>query len=206
MKLRFLILFFLSHLCSQTNYAMADTGIISRVIPSASVIISRFVGNDATGSQNKTGFGIGATADIGHSDVVFETGVLYQQLGTTTRINDLNVSFDLNYLSVPLEAKAYLNGQDASSLYLKAGLLPSFLTAKNMTVSDGVISVSTSNLLVNDFDLRGIVGIGAKIDLNQRSALVFETTYMQGFTKVPSENYEIYNSAITFTGGFAIEI
>lgn len=206
MKLRFLVLFFLSFLFNQNNYASDSNNLVNRVIPNASVIISRFVGDDSSGFQNKTGFGIGATTDIGRSELVFETGILYQQLGATAKNDNLNVSIDLNYLSVPLEAKLYLSGQNTSSLYLKGGLMPSFLTSKNLTVSNSIVAVSTSDLLVNDFDLRGVIGIGAKIDLNQRAALVLESTYMTGITKVSSTNEDVHNSAITFTSGLAIEI
>src|ERR1700690_652438 len=50
----------------------SSESVFSRIIPEVSLSISTFAGSGATNASSKTGFGVGALTDIGHSDFVFE--------------------------------------------------------------------------------------------------------------------------------------
>lgn len=195
---------------ASTMHQSENPSIISRITPSVSVIESTYTGSNTSNTQSKIGFGAGLTVDIGRSNIVLETGILYRELGATenydTQYGNLKITADLNYLAIPILAKAYFNDPQKNSFYLKGGLLPSFLISKKGTVSDGTNSISTSNLTVNNFDFAGTAGAGVKLAMDRTTSLIFEADAVRGFTNVSTNGGELYNAYLTLSGGVSIEL
>jgi hypothetical protein len=188
---------------SNRNVRKSSTSKVSRIIPQASVLVSNFT-RSGESANSKTGFGIGAVADIGHSDFVFETGLLYRQLGAAGSTDLVDIVVNLNYLTVPIVGKYYFSGQNTNSAYIKLGLLPSILVSKEATASALGLSASTSNFDVKTFDLGPVAGLGGKIGMNDTTSMIIEANYYRGLTKITES--EIYNSAFTLTAGIALDL
>lgn len=161
----------------------------------------------------RTGVGAGARLDIGTGDLVFETGILYRQMGGVAHLytpeearkkgitNRLESEIELNYLSIPLMVKYFFNGRANSGFYTRTGLQPSFLIYREARLRD-TNAMSVKDLShINDFDLIGAVGMGFQIPLNDATFAVFEGTYLRGFTSV-FDNTALYHNG--FSGTFGI--
>ena len=179
---------------------VARSEVVHRVIPQVGVTI-----NDASGKTTgtRTGFAIGALADLlGNTNLVFETGLMYRQQGTT----DLGKTFALNYLSVPLSAKYYLYGQQANTPYFKAGLVPAFAVSKSISFEDGSSRDAGNDF--NTFDLAGQLAVGGKIAVSKTASLILEANYLKGFTNVVNTPGSDSSTNISFglMSGVAVEL
>lgn len=190
-------------------------GAFRRVVPTASIIVSDFVGGEAHKYEHdpKVGVGLGATLEIGRENLVFETGLLYRQQGISQKISDVEVVVHADYMSLPLAAKYYFNGQDVSSFYLKGGLLPALLVSKKVVGKTLNFRMERSDYFMTNFELGAIAGLGGKINLSSNAALILEANYSRGITKSEigetqqaAAAQDFYNSAFAFTGGVSIEI
>ncbi len=198
--------------------SMAPTNpldILGRMTITSSVIDSGFTGGDASKFENSTGFGAGILADIGHNHLVLETGLLYRQLGAKTKDKDIGLSISADYLAVPIVTKYYYGSLDGNSVYAKAGLMPALLMSKRFTTPT---NASADKYPMNDLDLGAVIGVGGKVAINQKTAVIFEASYTGGLTKVftpvtITENKQpkiddpgIYNKAFAILGGLVFEM
>ncbi len=103
-------------------------------------------------------FSIGILADFGESDWTFETGLITVQ-STANRNIDPN-SINVDTWGIPLLAKLNLSGKPNETVFFKIGGMP-FIAAGD----------------AEDFDLMGVIGLGAAIPLNKKTALVLDATY-----------------------------
>ncbi len=164
---------------------------------------------------SRMGIGAGARIDIGRGDFVFETGIMYRQLGGVTYLytadqaaeknlnSQLPAEVELNYISIPLMAKYYFNGRDNASFYARAGLQPSLLIFREARPQDTNTNAIIDLSVVNDFDLVASVGMGFQIELNETTMMVLEGNYLRGLTSV-FNNMPVYTSGFQGTIGLGI--
>lgn len=242
MKFRLLSFFVITQIFCLTSYALEtnktteaeQTPLIGRVTPAVSLIFSGFSGVDKNAFASpykgmRLGTGAGATVDIGRSNLVLETGLLYQQLGSdissmpsagfalvTALSGDPELKLD--YLAIPIEAKYYFSGQKKSSWYVKGGLMPSFLVSKNAKISSQVFgyqdgsfgwheeTTSTSNVPANNIYLPAVIGIGGKMNVSDNIAIILETTYQHSITPIFTDSPSSTLSGLSFTTGLDIDL
>ncbi len=177
-----------------------------RVIPAFQLIIANNVGSDSDGLSSKTGIGIGATVDLGKSDFVIETGLMYRMMGTYRDIDSTTLS--LSYLTVPINAKYYLMPAQASvSPFVKAGFLPSINigASSSRPAINGFAAQNGSVNNVNTMDLGFDVGAGVKFNVADSTSILGELNYSRSFTRI-FDSFMTYNSAFTIQAGVGIEL
>lgn len=179
-----------------------DRSVISRVMPVVGMIDSNLVGGSTDDSfSSKIGLQVGGLMDIGHSDAVLETGVLYRQLGATIESAQVN----LNYIAIPVGGKYYFSGQEDSSVFINGGIMPQFAVSR--TISSGSASVDASGIF-GSFDLDAYLGVGGKISMGDRTDFVVDLTYSRGLTNLNATQGDatFNNSAFGLTAGVAFAL
>ncbi|MCC6277825.1 MAG: PorT family protein [Oligoflexia bacterium] len=184
---------------------------ISRMIPHVGLLLSSYTGIDGAGAETKTGFEVGALVDLGRQKTVFETGVLYRQMGAYSVAaiggDTISSGIEADYLSVPLNAKYYVHGQNQTSLVLKGGIAPSYLISQRAKSSNmNGLSGSTEDTRLSRFDLGLIMGVGGRLLTGEKSSLLLEATYYRGLTNAFETTNNAYNAAFGFSAGFAVEM
>jgi hypothetical protein len=184
---------------------------VSRAMPHLGLILSSLAGVDGAGSQTKTGFEIGGLVDFGRGRTVFETGILYRQLGSYSvgsfGGNSISAAFEAEYIAVPLNAKFYVSGQKENSLFLKGGIMPGYLVSKKIKGNNSNGSSGTINdVPMSSFDLSIDMGLGGRLITGEKSSILLEATYARGLTNVFETSSNAFNSSFAFTAGFAIDM
>ncbi len=156
----------------------------ARMTPQLSVISSTFDGSDASNAKAITKVSLGATVDIGESNLVTETGILYRQIGASESaiINSKSTDFEtnLNYLSIPISSKYYFSNQHESSFFAKLGLAPSILVGNQMIESSPNNNFRKTDPNVFALDL--LIGAGGKYQLTESIGIVLEVSYWRSVT------------------------
>jgi hypothetical protein len=163
----------------------------------------------------RMGIGAGARLDIGRGDFVFETGIMYRQMGGVGYIyskdeaaekhltSQVAAEIELNYISIPLMAKYYFNGRENASFYAHGGLQPSILIYREARPQDTNAPAVLDLSSVSDFDLVASVGMGFHIELNETTMMVFEGNYLRGLTSTMT-NMPVYTQGFQGTIGLGI--
>jgi len=189
---------------------------LSQLTPQFSYTGSILDGNETQNLDGqRSGIGAGLRLDIGRTDFVFETGLVYRQLGGPAYLyseeearqrgltSRLESDIELNYLTVPLMAKYYLNGRENASFFVRGGLQPSALIYREARLrnsnSSGVKDIS----VFNDFDIVGALGVGFQIPINETTMIVMDGTYLRGFISVFNTS-SVYNNGFSGNIGLAI--
>ncbi len=179
----------------------------ARITPELSLISSTFVGEGGQNAQSITKMAVGGSIDIGETNFVTETGILYRQIGAseTTPIKSImtSVETDLNYLSVPVAAKYYFSNQHESSFFAKAGLAPSLLIGNQFIQSTTGPNFRNSDPSI--FAVDALVGLGGKFQLTNEIGLVLEISYWRGLTPVYSGS-NVYTSNFMNSLGLSIQL
>ncbi len=178
---------------------------VSRIIPQVSFIVSNFTGNELK-FDSKVGFSAGVAADIGSSNLVAESGILYRQLGTqTTNQFGQNLVLNLGYIGLPLMAKVYTNTtRHSSAAYFKGGIIPQILIYKSVSGSQ-----AGSDFPINSLDLEAALGIGGRFPISQDNDFVLEATLNRGVTNVgasSSGGADVFNAALLVTAGIGVNL
>ncbi|MGE3973938.1 MAG: porin family protein [Bdellovibrionales bacterium] len=177
-------------------------GVVSQVIPEISYLSSTWIAEDAPSLKSKPGLGAGVRIEMGRSNGVFETGLLYRQYGTTASNRGLEEEANFNYLVVPVLAKYYFNGQEQGGLFIKGGLMPSLLVSKEYKQTYAGRTYSTSDLSnVSSVVLDATVGMGFSASLNPTTNFVFDAGYVRGMTSVTSSGRTVTNSVFNIGVG-----
>jgi len=180
-------------------------------------------GNDAY-QPWQGGFGAGILVDVGHSNFVFETGLLYHQMGSKLKINiesnlnngSANSELKLEYLAIPLVAKYNFSGARRTGIFIKGGLLPSLLLdakekssySKRALESGLTSSDSTTKSIKNDLkeiDVLGTLGAGININMSPSSVFLFDASYNYGFTQITKDK-DFKNEGFLFLLGAAFTL
>lgn len=179
---------------------------VTEVRPQLALNSATFAGNDSGNTKSKMApsLGVAVDVDINQNDLMFETGVLYNNTGAILPVDSdvLSLSLDLNlsYFSFPAYAKWYYTQKNNTAAYAKAGFVTSFLVSKDLTATIGNEKISSSNFEIKNFDVAPSVGLGMHIGLLPNASLVLEASYTRGLLSVIDKK-EVFNSVLAFTAG-----
>ena len=180
---------------------------VSRVIPQLGLTIATVAGEKVKDADSTTRASAGATVDFGHSDFVLESGALYRQMGASASEGGETFTLTLDYLSIPLLAKYYVNGVSSSAaFFVKGGLQPGLLVRKKAELKSGSSSQSTNDISgISSTDIPVLVGAGGKFAAAQNMSIIVEGNYSRGLTKINTSGTGIYNSVVGLTAGLGYD-
>ena len=137
-----------------------------------------------------TGMTFGAMVDMqspANKDLFFQTGVLYNQFGS--KVGDIElengsrargVRFNLTYLNFAAIAKYNIVSTNQNSVFVKAGLLPGVIVAKELRGNvDGVTFSRSGVPELKQYDLPFILGGGARIPFQKEYGLMLEAAWVR---------------------------
>ncbi len=152
--------------------------------------ISSINGNNVNNLDSRTGFVIGATAEIPLTEKFsLQPELLYSAQGAQLRDS---FKYDLNYMALPVMAKYYI----AEGFSVEAGPQFSFLI-KDQIVPVNQYGAETQNTDAANFDLAANLGFGYQF----KNGIFFQTRYNLGLVAI-SENPDIKNGAFQMALGF----
>ncbi|MCI2230263.1 PorT family protein [Polaribacter sp. MSW13] len=148
-------------------------------------------GHNANNLDSRTGFVIGATAEVSLTEKFsIQPELLYSAQGAQQRDN---FKYDLNYISLPIMAKYYI----AKGFTVEAGPQFSFLIKDQLVPIDQYSGTGVQNTDAENFDLAANFGLGYQ----SKSGIFFQTRYNLGLVAI-SENPDIKNGVFQITLGF----
>jgi hypothetical protein len=175
--------------------------IIRRLIIEGSLVNAGYEGGDSSRYSKPNGYSAGALLDlIGTDKLVLETGALYRQLGTNIDNGLKNNTWTANYISVPVSAKYYFNGQENTSLYLKAGAMGSTLISNNT-----YYATPTTQIGARSWETAVLAGLGLKLNLSAETDLMLEADYNRALDSLFADS-SLYRSDLAATLGFAVNL
>ena len=181
-------------------------GAISMLTPQIGINLSTITGDGQTSDSNG-GLTAGVTMDLGRGTLVFETGALYRQEGAKNSNHGVDLTLDLDYISVPLLAKYYFNGAEYNSPFVSLGVMPSFLVSKKAEVSAYGYSDSTSSVEgVSSFVLDAMFALGGKFKASETTDIVIQGTYSRSLTSVSTNESGVANSVVGVTIGMGFNL
>lgn len=147
-------------------------------------------GSNANNLDSRTGFVLGATAEIRFTEKFsIQPELLYSAQGAQQRDS---YTYDLNYVSLPILAKYYI----AKGFTVEAGPQFSFLI-KDQLVPKDTYNENKQNTDAENFDFGINLGLGYQFN----SGIFFQTRYNLGLIAI-SENPDIKNGVFQMTLGF----
>ncbi|MGK0414056.1 MAG: hypothetical protein ACJA1B_002275 [Polaribacter sp.] len=148
-------------------------------------------GSKANNLDSRTGFVLGAIAEVPISEKFsIQPELLYSAQGAQQRDN---FKYDLNYVSLPIMAKYYIN----KGFTVEAGPQFSFLIKDQLVPIDEYSGASKENTDAENFDLAANFGLGFQF----KSGIFFQTRYNLGLIAI-SENPDIKNGVFQMTLGY----
>ncbi len=196
MKIFFLILFiFPSISCFGQSYYIGLEGMATRT----NIQNRGFLEN----SKDREGWGVGLAFQYQLNNYSFSTGLIFTQkgfynefvatdaMGNPTEPLDGRVTFNYNYLSIPMKGGVRLGNRFAG--FINLGIVPSILLHGNVRSHeiDGIIKSTTTNVTsrVSKFDF-GVLGeFGLCFKLNESLLVSTAFTYQHSITSITNENY-----------------
>ena len=135
--------------------------------------VSTITGDDVSNVDSKTGFVLGATAEIFFTDKFsVQPELLFSQQGAKS---EGNITVDLNYLTLPIMAKYYV----AKGFSVEAGPQFSFLV-KDEAIFEDNTTVDTN---AKNFDLMANLGLGYQLE----NGIFFQTRYNLGLLSIADD-------------------
>jgi hypothetical protein len=188
------------------NRGSSEERLVRRIIPQAAILLSDYKGGDAPNYQNKNGFSVGALVDFGTDyHFVVESGLLYRQLNAGSQFALWNTNYSNNYLSLPVAAKYYFQGQENTSVYIKGGAMGSTLLSQTVNSTPGsggpVYSVNDQN-----FEVSALGGLGAKFFITRDTDFVVEGVYTRDVNAIFTNGAGVYNSALNLSAGVTVNL
>jgi len=162
-------------------------------------------GQDASSSDFKTGFLLGANLNYSIRNTYGFTGkLLYAQKGAKQG----NVKQTLNYIEVPIVARAFFNRDGKFRPNLFAGPSFGFLTgAKSKTGSADRVDIDNYESIFKTFDFGLTGGIGLNYEIVPDTRILVDFRYTHGLTDIAeSAASKVNNQSIAITAGFSIGI
>lgn len=174
-----------------------------RLTPQIGAIVSNVLGQTMQNTDNLTGMDVGVTADFGTNQVVLETGFLFRQLGTEFVTPQGVYSRTTDYFGIPVMAKYFASPRNRNTVYLRGGVIPSFLVGKKIGLPKQRNFGEEAKL--NDFEFSGAIGIGGTVEIADDASFIVNILYTRGFTSV-EQSRDVFNSSIAFTTGMSVTL
>lgn len=174
---------------------------VRRIIIEGSLVNAGYEGGDSSRYSQPNGYSAGILFDLfGTAKMVLETGALYRQLGTTIDNGLGSNSLTANYISVPVSAKYYFNGQENTSLYMKAGAMGSTLISNNT-----YYATPTTQIGARAWETALLAGLGLKFNLGANSDLLVEADYTRALDSLFAGS-SVYRSDLSAALGLAFNL
>ncbi len=126
-----------------------------------------------------------------------QAGLMYFQAGGENKNFDLNFT----YLGFTVNGLYYLTNSAKTGMYLKAGMMPSYMLDAEAEVGSRDISIGTS---VNRWDVIPSVGAGYEVHAAGFNTMLFELNYHHGLMDGRRGKAEAYNRGLMLTGTIAL--
>ena len=186
---------------SVTNENRSQDRFFRRINFEGTLANAGYQGDESTRYSKPNGYSAGVLFDLlGNGGLVLETGALYRQFGTTYNNGLGDNSFTANYISVPVDLKFYLSGQEATSFFLKAGVLGSTLISNNT-----MYATPTTQIGAKSWETAFLGGLGIKFNLSSATDLLLEVDYSRSIDSVFSDA-SIYRTDLSAALGFAVNL
>lgn len=137
---------------------------------------------------------------------VFETGLLYNQMGGKFSDGGFSAKVNLDYLSVPAFAKLNFMGNPDRTAFLKAGLMPSILLSQTAKLSNGSRTSSTNDVGAKSMDLPMVVGLGGAIPISLQNSLILQADYVRSLISINKESSDVRNEGFVVSAGMSFGI
>ena len=136
-----------------------------------------------------TGMSLGVMVDVqtpANKNLFLQTGVMYNQFGS--KVGDIEgegarltgVRFNITYLNVAAIAKYNLIATKDNSVFVKAGLLPGVVVAKELRGSVGGTTISRSAVPeLKAYDLPFVLGGGVRIPFQKEYGLILDAAWVR---------------------------
>lgn len=189
---------------SEAYESRRETGsehFLRRVIVEGSLLSAGYQGGDSSRYSKPNGYSAGLMLDLlGNGNLVLEAGALYRELGVDIDSGLGNNKFTANYISVPVSAKYYFAGQEATSVYVKGGLMGSTLLSNNRAYTS-----PTRQIGARSWETSLLAGVGYKVQLSSMTDILIEANYTRSIDTIfPDTN--IYRSDLVGTLGLALNL
>lgn len=173
-----------------------------RIILGGGLINSGYEGADLSRYSRPNGYIAGILLDIiGTKKLVFEVGAQYRELVSNFEASAAPDSTVVaQYLTVPVNAKYYFNGQNATSLFIKGGVLGSTLLSNNKIYSD-----QNKEIGPRLWETALQAGMGVKLNLSPYSDLIIEANYNRSVDPI-YENSSIFRSDLIANAAVALTL
>jgi len=186
---------------SVTNENRDQDRFFRRVIFEGSLANAGYQGGGSSRYSNPNGYSAGVLLDLlGRGGLVLETGAVYRQFGTTYNNGVGDNKFTANYISIPVDVKYYLSGQETTSLYFKAGVMGSTLISNNT-----MYSTPTTQIGARSWETALLGGLGVKFNLSSATDLLLEADYSRSVDSVFNDA-NVYRSDLSAALGLAINL
>jgi hypothetical protein len=197
-----------------TMWTQDDNRFVRRITPFLGAIGSTLTGDSGSAFTAKGSYSAGGLVELGGSGIlVLETGLMYRSMGAEVRdfyssssyTSDYDrPKFNLNYLTIPLNAKVYFSGQKGTSMYAKGGLMGSRLMSKNVEYR-GTSTTQLGAVGVRDNELAWDLGLGVAIEGNKNLQVMIDATWMRGITTISTLD-NTYNEGLLVAVGLAFNL
>lgn len=177
------------------------------ITPMVGVAAMAIKTNNQGDSDTDVGASMGGLVEFGLGAVDFQTGLIYNQFGGRKDVGSgIDAKFTFSYLSVPLLTKFNFMGDAQKTVYLKAGLMPGFLTSKNLRVSAMGQSATTSSFTAGSFDLPVVIGVGGAIPVSSMVSIVIEANYVRSLIDYDLFTVKARNEGVIVNAGASIAL
>jgi hypothetical protein len=179
----------------------------ARATPVIGISYSTLVGDDTGRIEPKAGIAAGGLFEFGESKFVAEFGMIYREMGFSSKDDIFTVDYDLNYLSLPLMVKYYFSSPSETLLFIKGGVVPMLLLQKSANITGGGFAESTSDIKISSADIGVSVGIGFTKKVSRSARMLVDLGYLRGTQRLNTEGEgSIYHSGGTLTAGVSIDL
>ncbi len=186
---------------SVSNPNRSEERFFRRIIFEGSFANAGYEGDHSSRYSRPNGYSAGILFDLlGNGGMVLETGALYRQFGTTYNNGLSENDFTANYISVPLDLKYYFNGQESTSVFIKAGVMGSTLISDNT-----MYSTPTTQIGAKSWETDFLVGGGFKFNLSTSTDLLIEVDYSRSIDSVMNA-VSLYRSDLSAALGLALNL
>lgn len=165
--------------------------------PQSSLALAPVVGvnfTQLTNTQYKSDMGMsgGLLANLGGGSFQLEMGLVYNSFHQSAKyeatILDVEYRLRQEYLSLPLMGKFNLAGQPVRTVFVKGGVMPSFMVGHREEVEyRGLFSAKErlqDNPAMEKTVLFAVGGAGGVIALGKRTALAVEAVYLTSLKRI----------------------
>lgn len=141
-------------------------------------------------STPDTGMSLSVLAEVqtpANKNLFLQTGLMYNQFGSkfgdeaiAPGVSIRGIRINLTYLNVPLIAKYNIVSTDQNSVYIKAGILPGVVVAKEIRGSLNGFTLSQSAIPeLKQYDVPFTLGGGMRIPFQKEYGLTVDAAYVR---------------------------